>query len=394
MLSSIRKKYNKEFSPEKYAAFKQYIGDAYGQNPAFRVAETPIFVPSDLKKRLIQACDEISDTICRPDFKQMTEGSLAEKVPNEDAHTQFLILDFGITKDEKGNLHPQLIEAQGFPSLYFFQNLLANAYQKHFYIPENKSIYFNGYDEASYNQTMKKLLLADSKPENVVLLEIDPHNQGTRIDFYATQAATGIKILCLSEVRKSGRDLYYEENGKKIDIERIYNRVIFDELDKKREFVKEFDFRDEINAEWVGHPNWFFRISKFTLPFFKSKYVPETHFLHTLPKYPDDLEHYVLKPLYSFAGMGVKINITRKDLDEVADKHNFILQKKVKYEPIIQTPNPAEPVKCEIRMMLIWEKGAARPVLVNNIVRLSKGEMIGVRFNKDKDWVGGTVGFF
>jgi hypothetical protein len=122
--------------------------------------------------------------------------------------------------------------------------------------------------------------------------------------------------------------------------------------------------------------------------------VPETHFLHTLPKYPDDLEHYVLKPLYSFAGMGVKINITRKDLDEVTDKHNFILQKKVKYEPIIQTPNPAEPVKCEIRMMLIWEKGAARPVLVNNIVRLSKGEMIGVRFNKDKDWVGGTVGFF
>jgi hypothetical protein len=394
MLSSIRKKYNQAFSSEKYEAFKQSIHDIYGQSPAFRVAETPIFVPSDLKKRILQACDEISATICRPDFKQMTEGALIEKVPNEDAHTQFLILDFGITKDEKGNLHPQLIEAQGFPSLYFFQNTLASTYQKHFQIPKNKSIYFNGHTEATCNDTMKRLLLADSKPENVVLLEIDPHHQATRVDFYATQAATGIKILCLSDVKKTGRDLFYEENGRKIGIERIYNRVIFDELAKKREFVKEFDFRDEINAEWVGHPNWFFRISKYTLPFFNNQYVPATYFLHNLAKYPDDLENYVLKPLFSFAGMGVKLNITRRDLDEIPDKHNYILQKKVTYAPIIQTPNPSEPVKCEIRMMLIWEKNTPRPVLLNNIVRLSKGEMIGVRFNKDKDWVGGTVGFF
>jgi hypothetical protein len=70
----------------------------------------------------------------------------------------------------------------------------------------------------------------------------------------------------------------------------------------------------------------------------------------------------------------------------------YILQKKVKYADIIETPDG--PAKTEIRMMYLWKPGAPRPILVTNLARLSKGKMIGVRYNADKEWVGGTVAFF
>jgi hypothetical protein len=194
-------------------------------------------------------------------------------------------------------------------------------------------------------------------------------------------------------LKKSGKDLFYEsENGETIAVHRIYNRVIFDELDRKNDLEFEFNFDDEINAEWVGHPNWFFRISKYTLPLFRSRFVPKSYFLNELKEIPSDLENYVLKPLFSFAGMGVKINVEKADIDAISDPENYILQRKVNYLPIIPTPNIA--AKCEIRMMITWKDGDERPRIVNNICRLSKGEMIGVRYNKDKDWVGGTVCFF
>ena len=190
-----------------------------------------------------------------------------------------------------------------------------------------------------------------------------------------------------------GKDLYYiNEQGKKIGVDRIFNRVIFDELIHRDDLKREFYFTNEVNVNWVGHPHWFFRISKHTLPLLNSKYVPKTYFLNELESYPEDLHNYVLKPLYSFAGTGVIINLNRFDLDPITDKENYILQRKVNYSPVVKTPN--QPAKCEIRMLMLWERGEARPKIVNNLARLSKGEMVGVRYNKDKDWVGGSVGFF
>jgi hypothetical protein len=89
----------------------------------------------------------------------------------------------------------------------------------------------------------------------------------------------------------------------------------------------------------------------------------------------------------------VKINITKQDLDDITEnRDNYILQKKVKYVPVINAPG--EPVKVEIRMLMIWHEKDEKPTLISNLVRLSKGEMIGVRYNKDKDWVGASIGFF
>lgn len=397
MIQEIRKAYNAAFTEEKYQAFLDEIYAETNHRPPFHIAETPIFVPKALTKQLFQACEELVDTLVRPDFKALSEETIMPGcfVPGETPHTTFLVIDFGICQDAEGNISPQLIEIQGFPSLFFYQDLCARAYRKHFDIPENLQHLFGGYDSDSYRERMRKIIVGDSKPENVVLLEVEPHKQNTQVDFWATERALGIKVKCLTDLKVEGRDVFYlDENGRKVAVERIYNRVIFDELQKRTDLKREFFFENEYNLQWVGHPHWFARISKHTLPLFKSEFVPKSTYLSDLDGIPDDLESYVLKPLYSFSGQGVIIHPKASDIEAIpiAERKNFILQKKVAYAPVIETLD--EPAKAEIRMMMVWEDGAPRPELITNLVRLSKGEMVGVRYNMGKTWVGGGVGFF
>ncbi len=395
MQALIRQHFNKNFTPEKYKAFQAYIDQKYNCPATFRVAETPVFISNDMRTQLLEACEEIAEVFCQSDFKERSKGAIpkGQEVPGEDEHTTFLQMDFGICRGEDGTLVPQLIEVQGFPTLYFFQNLLAEAYHKFYDIPDNFSHLFGGLDSTSYINLLRNTIVGSSNPKNVVLLEVEPHKQVTRIDFYATAAELGIKVLCISDLKVDGKDLYYfDEKGHKIGIEKIYNRVIFDELMNRDDIKREFYFSKEANVEWIGHPNWFFRISKHSLPLLKSKYNPTSMFLNEVDRLPQDLQNYVLKPLYSFAGSGVIINLNQYDLDAIKDPENYILQRKVSYEPIIVTPDVKS--KFEVRMLFIWDKGEAKPRLVNNLLRLSKGEMVGVRYNKDKEWVGGSLGFF
>jgi hypothetical protein len=397
MHKALRQQFNANFTAQKYEAFQNTMHTAFGEAVTFRLAETPIFVPQYLKQRLLQGVKDICSVITQPDFAAKSAAAIPPhlNVPNEDPHTVFLQLDFGICEGKDGTLSPQLIEMQGFPSLYYFQHLLAESYRKHFDIPTDWNHLFNGLSNDGYINLLREVIVGDSKPENTILLEVEPEKQNTRIDFWGSQKYLGIKVLCLSKIKKEGRDLYYiDDNGKKVAIERIYNRIIFDELEKRNDLQREWNMLDEVNAQWVGHPNWFFRISKHSLPFMKSDFVPETHFLSELKTVPTDLENWVLKPLFSFSGQGVQINVTPQDVAAVDDPTNYILQRKVKYVPAVETLDPTDPVKCEIRMMILWNPGWPEPRLVNNLVRLSKGEMVGVRYNKGKDWVGASVGFF
>ncbi|MEM1322415.1 MAG: hypothetical protein AAGG75_19285 [Bacteroidota bacterium] len=395
MITDIREQYNQLFASTRYQELLDSIAERFNHRPPFKIAETPVFVPRALKDKLFQACEEITDVICRPDFKERSKGAIlaGQVVPNEDEHTIFLQMDFGICRDENGELTPQLIEVQGFPSLYFFQDHLAAAYRKYFDIPDNYTHLFNGLTPETYLDLLKRTIVGDSNPENVILLEVEPEKQATYIDFVCGEALLGVKTKCVSELMVEGKDLYYlNEQGRKVGVEKIVNRVIFDELIKRDDIKRNFYFTKEANVKWVGHPHWFFRISKHTLPLLDSQYVPKSIFLNDLEEIPEDLHNYVLKPLYSFAGTGVVINLNRFDIEAITDKENYILQRKVSYAPIIKTPDQF--AKCELRMLMLWEPGADRPKMVNNLARISKGEMIGVRYNKGKNWVGGSVGFF
>lgn len=391
MISKYRDRFNSSFSEEKYKSFLKTLESGLTSIP-FRVAETPVFIPSDLQKKLIDAGEEIIKLIKQPNFKALTKHAIPPNwnVPNENEHPHFLTFDFGICKDANGLLTPKLIEMQGFPSLYGFQPELGSVYKESYELPATLTPFFNGFDEQKYINLLKKVIIGDYAPHEVALMDIDAPNQKTAIDFLITQKYLGIKILSLTDIFKEGNALFYKEEGKKIQLKRIYNRLIFDEVEDKTDlFEQSFDPRSEIDVEWITHPNWFYRISKYTMPFLKSEFVPETHFLDTLTEIPSDLENYVLKPLFSFAGMGVIIDVTKADIAEIKDPKNWILQRKVVYEPIVQSPDGG--VKLEIRLMYLWADGE-EPRLCINLARLSRGKMIGVRYNKDFDWVGGTIG--
>ena len=391
MIEQYRKQFNASFSNEKYRELILALQNGFTEIP-FRVAETPVFIPEKVKMQLIAAGQEIIALIQKPDFKILTQAAIPAEwnVPGEHSHPHFLTFDFGICKDEQGELVPKLIEMQGFPSLYGFQPLLSRTYKEIFGLDSSLTPYFGGLTEQEYIALLKKVILGPYQPHEVALMDIDAPEQKTAIDFFITQAFLGIKVLSLTDIFKEGNQLFYKEGKKNIRLKRIYNRLIFDEIANQTEIFKQgFDPREELDIEWITHPNWFYRISKYTMPFLKSKFVPETFFLNELQHIPADLENYVLKPLFSFAGMGVIIDVKEADIKGIPDPENWILQKKVVYEPVVQAPDGG--VKVEIRLMYLWADGE-EPKLCINLARLSRGKMIGVRYNKDFDWVGGTIG--
>jgi len=396
MVPAMREWFNSRFTNEMY---KGYLDELHAKHPGgieFRIAETPIFIDKDFTQKMLSACESIVDVVTQYNFKTLTAHAIPHdiKVPNENNHSHFIAFDFGICENDKGELEPQLIEMQGFPTLFGFQVFQTEVAKKHFDIPGNYDSYLNGFTKETYLQLLKDVIVAGHAPENVILLEILPHQQKTRIDFYCTEDYLQIPIVCLSELIKEGKKLYYEKDGRKIEVKRIYNRIIFDDLQQQSAEMQEKGkiLFEELDVEWAPHPNWFYRISKFTLPYLQHPYIPETKFLSDIKVIPADLENYVLKPLFSFAGQGVVIDVTKADIDKVTDPHNWILQRKVKYADVIKTP--ADPAKAEIRIFYFWKDGEARPVATLNLARLSKGKMIGVRYNKDKEWVGGTLAFF
>ena len=391
MIEKYRKAFNDHFSEEKYQQFLTQLQDGFPEIP-FRVAETPIFITDDLKEKLVAAGEQIIALIKQDNFKSLTQAAIPAQwnVPNETAHPHFLTFDYGLCKDDKGEITPMLIEMQGFPSLYGFQAHLAKSFKKEYDLDEKLTPFFNGLDEKTYFELLKNVIVGNHQPNEVALMDVDAPNQKTAIDFFVTAKYLGIKILALEDIFKEDKSLFYNEKGEKIKLKRIYNRLIFDEIGENTDIFKNsFDPREELDIEWITHPNWFYRISKYTMPFLDSEFVPETRFLNTIESVPTDLENYVLKPLFSFAGMGVIIDVTEEDINSIKDPENWILQRKVTYEPVIEAPDAG--VKAEIRMMYLWPEGG-EPQLCVNLGRLSRGKMIGVRYNADFDWVGGTVG--
>ncbi|MEJ2103928.1 MAG: hypothetical protein P8X47_05045 [Ignavibacteriaceae bacterium] len=387
MITELRKKFNSEYTHQKYDAFLKDLNTSFKYPVDFRVSETPLFLGEDLKEKLLKACDELCQQVTSTDFKEKMKDAVPAhlNILGETDHPEFFVFDFAICRNESGEFYPKLIELQGFPTLYGYQYFFEQKLREHFDIPENYTSYFNNVTPDEYVKMMKDVIVADADPENAILLEIEPEKQKTRVDFAATEKLIGVREVCISDLIKRNKNIFYKKNGKEIPIERIYNRVIFDELSRTSAKFN-FDIREELKVTWIPHPNWFYKMSKYSLPVLKGEFVPKCFYLRDLSSYPGDLENYVLKPLFSFAGLGVKVDVTKQMLDEIKDPENYILQEKVEYARLIETPD--EKAKVEIRMMFIWQD---EPLLVNNLVRESKGKMMGVDFNKNKTWVGGST---
>jgi len=387
----LRAKFNAAFTPEKYAALLRCINESEKWPADFRIAETPIFLTREFADEVVSGAKVIVDLTRTPEFSRHAASAIPQglDVPNEPAHPNFLVVDFGICA-EHDRLVPRLIELQAFPSLFGFQFLELHCIRKAFpVIPRNWTSSFGGIKDDAYADLLRRTILAGDEPENVVLLEIEPEKQKTRIDFAATERLLGIRPICLTKLKKRGRKLFYDRDGREVRIERIYNRVIFDELIRRPDLDLAFRFQEDLEVAWAGHPNWYFRISKHSLPFLKTEHTSSAFFADELPA-SDKIDHYVLKPLYSFAGLGVDMEPTREKIAALEKPHEWILQKKVEYVPFVQTVD-GNRSKAEIRMMFLWPDEDRDPTLVNNLVRMSQGKMMWVDFNKEKTWVGSTI---
>ena len=390
MIPSYRHDFNSRFTSEQYERLRREMTSRCGMEVPFALCETPCFFPHALVERMADDGKAlIHQLVENPDYRARSEASIpAEfRVPNESPHPMFIQVDFGLVRDSAGELQPKLVELQAFPSLYAYQPVLSQAYIDVFDLDPELRYFLNELDSAAYQRLLQDAIVAGHDPANVVLMEVHPEEQKTRPDFLLTGKLLGIPTVCVTQIRKEGRRLFYEAGGRQIPIERIYNRTIVDELERKGIRLP-FDFRDDLEVEWAGHPNWYFRISKYSIPYLKHPSVPRTWFLDQLTEVPVDLENFVLKPLYSFAGLGVVIAPSRKDIDAIpaAKRSEYILQERLNFTPVVETPYGL--TKVELRIMYVWLDTLV-PVLT--IVRMGRGLMMGVDHNKNMAWVGSSA---
>ena len=390
MIPALRHRFNAAFKPEKYAAFMARLEAQTGVPPAFRHSETPCFFPMLLVDAMARDGSEIIRQLTSPEYLAIARQAVPPQfdVPGEPDHPLFLQVDFGLVGDGAGGVVPRLVEIQAFPSLYAYQPALSQLYIDAYGLDPNLRYLLGGLDLAGYKALLGRAILGRHKPENVILMEIDPLHQKTLADFVLTERMFGVRAVCITDICKDGKRLYYELEGRKIPIRRIYNRAIVDEI-QRRGVTPAFDFRDEIDVEWAGHPNDYFRISKFSIPYLRHPSVPQTWFLDQLRHIPQDTHNYVLKPLFSFAGLGVRIGPPREEIMAIppGERRNYILQERMNFEPVIETPYGK--TCAELRIMYIW-LDELQPVSL--LVRMGRGLMMGVDHNKNLEWVGASAG--
>jgi hypothetical protein len=391
MDSKLRAAFNADFTPEKYAALVRCVNETEKWPADFRISETPIFLTREFTAEVTRAANKLVAITRTPEFRKHAASAIPEglEVPNESAHPNFHVVDFAICADGD-RLVPRLIELQAFPSLFGFQLLLLGCIRKAYSaIPRNWTSSFGGIKDEAYLDLLRRTIIGDSALETAILLEIDPEKQKTRVDFAATERLLGVRPVCVTKIKKRGRQLFYDRDGREMRIERIYNRVIFDELSHRSDLKLAFRFQDDLDVTWVGHPNWYFRISKHSLRFLKTEHTSPAFLADELPA-EENIENYILKPLFSFAGHGVDMEPTHEKIAALKNPHEWLLQKKIEYASFVPTVD-GQKSKAEIRMMFVWPEDDPDPTLVNNVVRMSQGKMMGVDFNIDKTWVGATI---
>ena len=393
MTPEFRRLFNAQFTQERYDWYQRELSRRLNSKFEFRLAESPVFLPEDFKRRVTSAAREVVAQLS-PRIGEMKRAIPAQwNTPGMDALPNFTQVDFAVVRAGDGTLVPKLIELQGFPSLTSMQVVQRDVWIDTLAampgLQRDWSCWFSGLDRNAFLELARRTIVGKHDPADVILMDIDPPKQKTYPDFAATKILFDVDAVDPTTLVKRGKQLFRSDGRR---VKRIYNRVVFDELISKKIQVP-FDYREELDVEWAPHPNWYWVWSKYSLPFLRHESVPRATFVSDLEKIPEDLTNYVLKPLFSFAGGGVNVEPTRKDVEAIPERERsgWCLQEKIEYAPALEAADGGG-VKVEIRMMFLRPDEEANPVLAQNLIRLSRGKMLGVDFNKAFTWVGSSVG--
>ena len=307
-------------------------------------------------------------------------------------------VDFALVKGDDGQLTGRVVELQAFPSLYALIALFGEAWAEQLNqmpgLQANWSCFLD-MDRPQALDLMKRTIVGDCDPSEVVLVDLEPETQKTSPDFVATRLLFGVDAVCVTKLEVEGKKVFRRKpDGTRLQVKRIYNRMVFDELEVKKAHIP-FKWNDDLELTWCSHPNWYWVWSKFSLPHIDHVAVPRARYLSQIQGIPENLDRYVLKPLFSFAGAGVVIDVTRESIEKVpADQRDkWVLQDKIAYADAIRMPD-GNGVKGEVRVMLLRPLGEKKLTPIIDLVRLSRGKMLGVDFNKGLTWTGGSVGMW
>ena len=390
MIASHRHRFNREYSEERYDAYVRAIEAAAGVHVHFPLCETPCFLPASLLDRLAtEAQAMVSQLFANADYRHAADHAVPPplRVASGETLPTCIQVDFGLLRGEDG-IEGRLVELQAFPSLYGLQMVFAEVARDLYGFPE-LTPFIGGITRDEYIELVRQAIVGDHDPAAVFLVEIDPHHQKTYPDFAVTERLWGVRAVDLSTLVREGRRVFVKVDGKLQPVARIYNRVIPDELVKKG-LSFPFDLTEPMDVEWAGGPDWYFRLSKFAIPWLDHPWVPETYYLHEQPAPPGDRSQWLLKPLFSFAGGGIVFAPTDEQIAAIpADqRHNYIFQKRMSFTPVVDTPHGATQV--EIRIMMVREGHGYRALLP--LLRMGRGKMMGVDHNRGLKWVGATAG--
>jgi hypothetical protein len=389
----FRHLFNSQFTQAHYEQYVRELSRRLDTTFEFRLAETPLFLSADFKQKATEAANAIVEQLSEPVLIERMKAAIPERwnTPGMDALPNLAQVDFAVVR-ENGELVPKLIELQGFPSLTSLQVMQRDVWKETLATMDGLdlawSCWYSGYDREAFLDLARRTIVGANDPAEVILMDLDPPRQKTYPDFAATKLLFDVDAVDPTTLVRRGRELFRADGT---PVRRIYNRVVFDELIQKGTALP-FDYREELDVQWAPHPNWYWVWSKYSLPFLRHPSVPRATFVSDLERIPDDLSRYVLKPLFSFAGGGVNIEPTRADIDAIPadERHAWCLQEKIEYEPALQAVDGGG-VKMEIRMMFLRPDDEPKPILAQNLVRLSRGKMLGVDFNKQFTWVGSSV---
>ncbi|HLL53083.1 MAG TPA: hypothetical protein VK447_06020, partial [Myxococcaceae bacterium] len=298
--------FNAAYSDNLFADFMGRLERKFGKFP-FRVAETPLIITTELRDTLARHSSEIVEQLSEPALLAKLKQVIPPhyNVPGMDPLPNCVQVDFALVEGPDGKMDGRVVELQAFPSLYALMAVMADAWAETMQekVPGLNEPFnqFIGLDKKAAVDLLARTIVGNADPAETVLVDYQPENQKTAPDFEATRQLFGVDAVCVTKLVKQGNKLFREKDGKLVQVKRIYNRMVFDELEVKG--VKApFSWNEELDVTWCSHPNWYWVWSKYSLPFLNHPAVPRARFLSDIPELPADLSRYVLKPLFSFAG--------------------------------------------------------------------------------------------
>jgi len=308
----------------------------------FKATSSEVFLfPKELKSELIEAATGITNQLFSSRVLTLAESNITDNSNILDFRSYknlpepyFMTIDLAYAPG--GGTNFKLIEAQAFLSIshMFFEH-----YSK--LLDLNRDVFLNF---EAYQHFLRKI-----QNNHSILLEDCPWEQKTAIDFHLLQKQASIEVLNFRGILGSHA----------LKEKLIYNRLIFADLTAQEFANAKISLSGLPNARWLHHPDWYYFVSKSSLPYITSPWAAQSFLVADKPlNFEPKSNAWVLKPLFDYGCSGVNLNPSRTDIENVDAPKEWLLQQKIELKHL-----PGTELFGEIRVVLFNTDNGWEPVM-------------------------------